>query len=452
MNCLSIEQLVSLIIDDAVATQPDKRAAAREHVRHCLVCAAGLREVEEDLGRVARAHAWCDTDHEAGRRRMLAALPSLEARRSAPAKENCFRGIRGARIMHRMWLSSAAAILVVMGLFLVWQSAASDSALAQTAKALGKVTSYRCRVAGVEAGADKDTEQQVGVWYWAAPGSYRMDLHEEGKLVRVSIAIRGKPGLEIDHKYQTYQRAEPVHQPDSPVELFHELAKFAGKADRELPEREIKGTAARGFEIALDKIDPDRDEGTLRVWPDPQTKLPLRVELDIPDSGTMILDDFAWNVATDKWFGAGPPAKYHDETPGPASVEEQTEQIVRALKAYAKYCDGKYPQVRMMYGDVSCRRLFKAAGLSNPHNVAPREEQLTAEYAECSPARLGFAVINTIQRHNPDAAYYGKTVGPNDKDKVLFRWKLADGQYQVIFGDLRAESVTAKKLQEHEKR
>jgi hypothetical protein len=77
---------------------------------------------------------------------------------------------------------------------------------------------------------------------------------------------------------------------------------------------------------------------------------------------------------------------------------------------------------------------------------------LTDAYAECSPARFGFAVLNTIQRHNPDAVYYGKVVGPNDKDKVLFRWKRADGNYQVIFGDLRAEPVTAEKFQELEKR
>jgi hypothetical protein len=43
-------------------------------------------------------------------------------------------------------------------------------------------------------------------------------------------------------------------------------------------------------------------------------------------------------------------------------------------------------------------------------------------------------------------AYYGKTVGPQDKDKVLLRWKLDDGRYEVIFGDLRAEAVTAERL------
>jgi outer membrane lipoprotein-sorting protein len=351
-----------------------------------------------------------------------------------------------------MWIGYAAAVFALIALSLAWQTVGSQSALAQTAKALRGVKSYQCHMTGVEAGADeaKDTTE-VGMLYWAAPGFYRMDVREGGKLITVSILIRGKPGLEIDHKYKTYKRLEPLHQPDSPLEFLHELAKFAGKADRELPVRKIKGKEARGFEIALEKIDPDR-EGTLRVWPDPETKLPLRVEMDFPDTCTMIMDEFAWDLPTGKLFETEAPAKYQDETPPAWSAEDETQHIVKALKVYAKFCGGKYPQVKIVYGDVTSGRLFKAAGLSNPHNIAPREEQLTTRYGECSPARLGFAVINSIQRHNPDAAYYGKTVGPEGARKVLFRWKRSDDNYQVIFGDLRSEEVTAEELKNLEKR
>jgi hypothetical protein len=47
--------------------------------------------------------------------------------------------------------------------------------------------------------------------------------------------------------------------------------------------------------------------------------------------------------------------------------------------------------------------------------------------------------------------YYGKTVIPKDADKVLLRWKLDDGQYRVIFGDLIAKTVMAEELAELEK-
>ena len=58
----------------------------------------------------------------------------------------------------------------------------------------------------------------------------------------------------------------------------------------------------------------------------------------------------------------------------------------------------------------------------------------------------GFNEIAAIWEYNPDPVYNGKTVGAKDQDKVLLRWKLDDGRYEVLFGDLRAETVTAERL------
>lgn len=45
-----------------------------------------------------------------------------------------------------------------------------------------------------------------------------------------------------------------------------------------------------------------------------------------------------------------------------------------------------------------------------------------------------------------EAAYYGDTVDPEDSNAVLMQWKLSDGKYRVIFGDLREQTVTAEEL------
>jgi outer membrane lipoprotein-sorting protein len=451
MNCLSSEQLAMLTLGNPQKDGPEESEATRDHLRRCPRCALALARLQEDLGRVAAAHDWFDQGHATARDRLLAALPGVEVERGARPRKSPLAGMKEVLEMRRTWIGGLAA-LVVLGLFLAWHVTGSPSALAQTARALREVESYRCRVSGMEPGADEEKDRkEVFLLTWAAPGLYRTETRESGKLINVSVLIRGRPGLEVDHKYETFKRLEPVYQADSPLELLHELTRFAGKADRELPVRKLAGKAARGFEITFDKIDPDRDVGTLRVWTDPETKLPLRVELEEPDVCKMIFDEFAWNVPTAKLFDTRPPAKYQDETPVPMSSEEETTHIVKALKVYARYC-GKYPPAKIVYGDVTSRRLFKAAGLSDPHKVAPREEQLTETYAECSPVRYGFAVINSIQQHNPDAVYHGKTVGPDNKGKVLFRWKRADGDYQVLFGDLRAETVKPEKLADLEKR
>ena len=53
------------------------------------------------------------------------------------------------------------------------------------------------------------------------------------------------------------------------------------------------------------------------------------------------------------------------------------------------------------------------------------------------------------ERQN-DPAYYGKTVVPKDADNILMRWKVSDNEYRIIYGDLRTETVTTKRLAELE--
>jgi outer membrane lipoprotein-sorting protein len=401
--------------------------------------------VAEGLRRVAAAHARFDEGHAEARQRLLAALPA-----GGPARRGRLRKVKEVVTMRRMLFAAAAAVLAV-GLLLGW-TARTAPALAQTVQALKEVKTYRCRyVQEMTRTAGAEEEREEGVYCWAVPGSYRMETHRDGKVSDVLVMVRGKPGIEIDHRAETYHRVEPLHARPSPLFLLGSLARYSGKADAELPERKIDGKAARGFEIAFAKIDPDVGEGSLRVWADSKTKLPLRVEMVFSGEGRMVMDKFEWDVPSDKWFSEEPPAKYQDKTPNVTPAEEITKHIVLGLKTYAKYCGGKYPRARMVYGDVTGEELGKAAGLSSLFKPAP-EDVGRPEYAECLRAQRGLGWINTIQRHNPDAAYNGKTVGPDDKDKVLFRWKLEDGRYQVIYGDLRAETVTAERLKKLEKR
>jgi hypothetical protein len=45
-----------------------------------------------------------------------------------------------------------------------------------------------------------------------------------------------------------------------------------------------------------------------------------------------------------------------------------------------------------------------------------------------------------------DVVYYGDSVDPQDSNAVLIQWKLSDGEYKVIFGDLREKTVSAEEL------
>jgi hypothetical protein len=156
------------------------------------------------------------------------------------------------------------------------------------------------------------------------------------------------------------------------------------------------------------------------------------------------LEDFRWNIDLDpRLFVPTPPEGYTDATGKPLPLEDEVHQIVESLRIYSELSGGTYPQMNRISLPVIWNKLHQMIGVTGW--LTP-EQARGEKYVRIKAARAGFAKMHDISDSNPDAAYYGKTIGPKDKDKVLLRWKLDDGRYEVIFGDLRAESVTAEKL------
>ena len=213
-------------------------------------------------------------------------------------------------------------------------------------------------------------------------------------------------------------------------------------------EPKIDGKDARGFEIAAKKIDPDAGaDDKVRLWADAATNQPLRVEFErTVDRAKFAFrhDEFVWDLPTEGWFDTTPPAGLKDATRVPPEEAKIVEQITAGLRTYAKYNGGKYPQVKMVYGEVTRDQLFKNARVSQrPKNAA---EAADPKYVECQDAVWGFSHLNVIQRENPEAVYNGNKVDSSHKDKVLFRWKSASGKYHVIFGDLRHQTMEKEPL------
>jgi hypothetical protein len=121
-------------------------------------------------------------------------------------------------------------------------------------------------------------------------------------------------------------------------------------------------------------------------------------------------------------------------------LEERIRRITEAFRIYAEASGGHYPEEFVFAWDP-VEDLCKKLGVDN-YPIKPKNDN----ERKARRAWDGFDQVEHVKYREPDYAYYGKTVGPNDKDKVLLRWKLDDGKYQVIFGDLRSETVTAERL------
>jgi len=68
---------------------------------------------------------------------------------------------------------------------------------------------------------------------------------------------------------------------------------------------------------------------------------------------------------------------------------------------------------------------------------------IDADKGNVSAARLRYEYLS---QKGEDVVYYGDSADPQDSNAVLIQWKLPDGRYKVVFGDLREETVLAEEL------
>lgn len=287
--------------------------------------------------------------------------------------------------------------------------------------------------------------------YWQMPGSCRMESFRTGgdEPGEVSVLFADKPGIHINHQTNTYRTAPARQGARSPLLLLHDLGRYSGEAKRKLGRKQIGGNEAEGFEIDIAKIDPSVPSGSVELWVDVKTMLPSLIKIQQGELPVVMrMENIKWNEKLSaKLFDAEPPEGYTDKTRPEEDIKSKVAKITTAMKLYAELSGGHYPKVKVVYGDVTRDEMFRMAGIEIP----PKPEQhKDKRYAEILDATNGLARISVTLRDNPDAEYHGINVGPKDAEEVLLRWKLPDGRYQVIYGDLRSEAVTAERLKEIE--
>jgi len=51
-----------------------------------------------------------------------------------------------------------------------------------------------------------------------------------------------------------------------------------------------------------------------------------------------------------------------------------------------------------------------------------------------------------LERQGKEVVYYGDSIDLADSNNIIIQWKLSDGNYRVIYSDLRIETVSGDKL------
>jgi hypothetical protein len=478
MACLTEEQLARL------ALGLDEGGPLSAHVDECEACLAKLAEMRAIVGRLSGAHAELDRAHAVSRSRLLASLLH-ETRPVRPAARIWTRlASRFGHLTARQRIAvggiglSAAALVFLM--FVLVSPATRLSAMERMIKAVRQVSSYSYQLTEtVTRNPPLGHSFQVQITTstsWQAPGPSQSDTFgslyskldirktqiEGGKPEPVSDVVEihpaGKPGILINY-IDKYYFWTPVLgagdiPPNSPMAKLRAVRDSEGRIVRDLGTKQIEGREAHGYIVAFDGAAPFRNVDQVEVWIDPETDLPLEFSYrsDWEQDGRQVPDeirvtDCRWNIPIDpKLFYTAPPEGYTNTTP--PNKQADIDEIVSALRLYSRL-SGHYPQVVKSDATALHDEMLKLAGCTGPPQPAWADNE---EYQQIQQATVGLDWLARILLDKYHSGYFGREVGPEDKDKVLLWWPDrvwdADNLYRVFYGDLHSEVVTPKRFAE----
>ena len=238
----------------------------------------------------------------------------------------------------------------------------------------------------------------------------------------------------------------------------------------ELGRSVIDGVEVEGFRTTdpaafLSALDGDTTSTELTLWVDAENWLPFRSEMDIKYGEKKQISsatyDYHWNVPVQ----AGDFEPYIPEDfkplPGGMKMPMNEEGAIEGLRLFAELT-GRYPK------ELNMLELNQEIATHNKDSQYMKNltEKLKKEIEEMSrttdmsedeirdtlmkkfmerimPLQSIGLFYMILVANQKEPVYYGESVGPDDADKVLLKWKVSDDQYRVIYGDLTAEDLTA---------
>jgi hypothetical protein len=366
------------------------------------------------------------------------------------------RGWWGARLFQSRMMKVAAAaavvVAVVIGANVLDRSGGSSAVWADMIQQVEDAQDFICRIHQSNTADPRGDIEMIE--YRSKKHGLRADIYRDGKL-RAAMYMKAKSKLlyTIVHRDHTYAIAElPEEQRKETMDetSAQGLVQFFKSFDyEEIGRRKFDGVMTSGIEI----VDPPpfqavMDESTIRLWVDVETNWPVRIEFEMTAKGgdvriERIMDDFHWNPKLTKGdFEFEIPKNYQllGRVEAPKSDEKSA---IESLRYYALITSGRYPSVlsyvTAVYEAEEDFERRKRSGLDS--------QDILNSMTRITDACTFFA---ELKKEDMDPAWYGEDVDIRDFDKVLMRWRLEDGRYRVVYGDLRIEDVSPERLEELE--
>jgi len=452
---------------------PDKQAI-EEHLSACAVCRTQQQElaaVRQDVVCDGATPLWIDLEE--------GVMNRIIREQSVRLKST---GQRGVGIPLTKWISkgatikiavAAAVVLAAIGGIFLWTGTKSGVALAGVLARIEEVEAFRYRMESHTRLTTLGTaplELSMKATMLVADGyGMRIDASTSdpatGQMVEQQIYVLPQQEMAVT-LMPVKRQYERVKLDDSLLEAKRQesndprlmIRRMLACPYKDLGKSILDGVEVQGFQTADPSFTGGFSRGEATLWAAVKTGLPVRMDLVIKlteqSEVQATLYDFQWHVpVSEAEFNPVIPT---DFTPGAADrtmAPAMTEQgVIEGLRLCVEFL-GRYPE--------SLNPLdLLAAFLNLGASPTPAAKRLTEEIARTGfqgeiasktmetmkPLQsLGMFYTNLVQQEL-DPAYYGKMVKPGDTGSVLLRWKTAENEYCVIFGDLHADTVEADAL------
>ena len=221
--------------------------------------------------------------------------------------------------MKRYASRAAIAATLLVAMTIAWQLNRPTNVFAQVAGAMSRARGFRCDMVMVTPGYnDTENAELIAHVSWIPSGEERVDHIQNGTPDSSLIYRPGQNGLSLEHTVKQFQIIPKSAAREFSFGLFGGLGEYRGKAEPIPGSKEIRGVKAEGFTVPWPTVvgDDTHANAKVRVWIDPATALPVRVDLlGMDPSGSAVLrfENFRWGPQDPTLFDTSVPDRLRED-------------------------------------------------------------------------------------------------------------------------------------------
>lgn len=351
-------------------------------------------------------------------------------------------------------LTMAASLLIVYLGLSNWMDSAV--AFADVVEVLNNVRSATWKVTTQVKTPQNETVTWTGVGMFLAPSHERTETTAEGTNVEgqktiqivdgqkdkvITLVPASKTAMVMDLKNLPPERENPFGKTFLGLQELVAKARKGGAEEVErLGAETMDDRLTEGFRMKLGAVE-------VKIWADPLTLLPVRVETSAGPEARTVMTDFQVDIDLDEsLFSLEVPPDYAVQQAGPIDFSKQPiTYLAETLKMAAELNNGVFPpELRGEHGidgilQRSAQMLAEKQGTASTDGVL----KMAADLGMKLGATFGF-LFSLSPEH--DWHYAGKGVELNTPDRPIFWYKpqKAGTTYLVLYANLEVKEAPAE--------